>query len=99
MIEQDPKQSKCWTCEFGHCFSQTIREVLFAEMAEHVDEQESEDIFGLDLPDFSGPGIVDGPHKGHVHELEKHGVIGFCYYKTVPIAVQIVHECNRYVEQ
>jgi hypothetical protein len=97
MIQQDPKKSKCWTCKHGHCVSQTHREVLYAEMAQGPDEQEDEDDFSLDLPDFSEPGKVEDPHQGHVHEIEKHGVMGFCYYmQATPIAVQIVHECNRY---
>jgi hypothetical protein len=54
-----------------------------------------ENDFDLGLPNFDEPGSVD-PHNGHVHQIEKQGVLGFCYYKEMPIAVQIVHECNRY---
>lgn len=96
MNQQDPKASKCWTCKHGLCLFQTQREVLFAEMADGPEPtEENEDDYDLGLTGFGEPDIVD-PHQGHVHQIEKQGVVGLCYWKDTPLGVQIVHECNRY---
>lgn len=101
MNEQDPRDSKCWTCKFGHCISQTQREVLYAEM-EEVEAEDSidSDDFDLGLNDFDRQ---PDAHMGHVHQVEKRGMFGLCYWTpysqqqaNMPVHVQIVHECNRY---
>ena len=104
MKKQEVRDSKCWTCEFGHCIKQTQREVLFAEAPEPspLDEDVDHESWMGDLPDFDES--EGTPQLGHTHEVEKTGVYGICYWgltsssksDMLPMNVQIIHECNRY---
>lgn len=99
MEELDPKASKCWTCRWGLCVSETEHQSLFAPST----EEEPKNVFELEQEEMPGQQQLSETVLGNSK------IKSVCFWRpsssvlgpastVFPFdTMGIVHSCNRYI--
>lgn len=87
MSQLDPKNSKCWTCKYGLCFSQR-------EQPTYLEEKEPDSFAEIVSEDEAADRMREG--------LTQEKVYGLCVWGTImglvkdPLEVAFVEKCSGY---
>lgn len=109
-IQPDPKESKCFTCEYGLCIREVHNETLTHKGLAFLDppgsepEPEPEEAFGEMFGEETEEEEIPDGEEAPQHHIESASVAAICFYapegfKLMPIKVGKITECNRYKRQ